>query len=87
MAKRSDDTVAADADLRQSLSVVRDTLSQAMNTIRASVHNLHEESVDLTTRSMLSQGFHFCPDSSRLRLTANQRRRSHTASSPSSQKG
>jgi len=61
-AKRSDDTVAADADLRQSLSVVRDTLSQAMNTIRASVHNLHEESVDLTTQiDALAQGFQFCP--------------------------
>lgn len=60
-AQRSADTVA-DADLRQSLSVVRDTLSQAMNTIRASVHDLHEESVDLRTQiDALAQGFTFCP--------------------------
>jgi signal transduction histidine kinase len=60
-AQRDADTVA-DAELRQSLSVVRDTLSQAMNTIRASVHDLHEESVDLRTQiDALAQGFAFCP--------------------------
>lgn len=62
-AQRSADPVTnADADLRQGLSVVRDTLSQAMNTIRASVHDLHEESLDLRTRmDALARGFAFCP--------------------------
>jgi len=50
------------AELRQSLSVLRDTLSQAMNTIRASVHDLHEESLDLRTQiEALAQDFTFCP--------------------------
>jgi len=52
----------SDADLRQSLSVVRDTLSQAMDTIRASVHDLHDESIDLRTQiEALALGFTFCP--------------------------
>lgn len=52
----------ADAELRQSLSVVGDTLSQAMNTIRDSVHDLHDESVDLRTQiDALANGFAFCP--------------------------
>ncbi len=60
-AQRSSDTVA-DAELRHSLSVVRDTLSQAMNTIRASVHDLHDESIDLRTQiEALTHGFTFCP--------------------------
>ncbi len=55
------DTVA-DAELQHSLSVVRDTLSQAMDTIRASVHDLHDESFDLRTQiETLAQGFTFCP--------------------------
>ncbi len=53
---------ASDADLRQSLSVVRDTLSQAMDTIRANVHDLHDESIDLRTQiEALALGFTFCP--------------------------
>jgi len=53
---------AAQVELLQSLSVLRDTLSQAMNTIRASVHDLHEESLDLRTQiEALAQGFTFCP--------------------------
>jgi len=49
-------------ELRQSLSALRDTLSQAMNTIRASVHDLHEESLDLRTQiEALAQDFTFCP--------------------------
>jgi len=51
-----------DTDLQQNLSVVRDTLSQAMNTIRASVHDLHDESLDFRVQiEALTQGFTFCP--------------------------
>lgn len=49
-------------DLQQSLSAIRDTLSQAMNSIRASVHDLHEESLDLRVQmEALAQDFTFCP--------------------------
>lgn len=47
---------------RQSLEVVRDTLSQAMDRIRASVHDLHDESLDLRTKvESLVREFTFCP--------------------------
>lgn len=47
---------------RQSLSNVRNTLSQAMDSIRASVHDLHDESIDLRTQvEALVQEFTFCP--------------------------
>jgi len=53
---------AEQVELWQSLSMLRDTLSQAMNTIRASVHDLHEESLDLRTQiEALAQDFAFCP--------------------------
>ncbi len=47
---------------RQSLEVVRDTLAQAMDRIRASVHDLHDESLDLRTKvESLVREFTFCP--------------------------
>ena len=47
---------------RKSLAVVRDTLSQAMDSIRASVHGLHDESLDLRMQiECLVQEFTFCP--------------------------
>lgn len=47
---------------RQRLSVVRDTLSQAMDSIRAGVHDLHDESLDLRMQiESLVQEFTFCP--------------------------
>lgn len=47
---------------REHLSSVRDTLAQAMDSIRNSVHNLHEESVDLNMQMLtLAKGFLFCP--------------------------
>ena len=47
---------------RQSLSTVRDTLSEAMDRIRASVHDLHDESLDLRTKvEALVHEFTFCP--------------------------
>jgi DNA-binding NarL/FixJ family response regulator/anti-sigma regulatory factor (Ser/Thr protein kinase) len=52
----------ADVEERQSLSTIRDTLSQAMDSIRASVYDLHEESIDLRTQvEALVREFTFCP--------------------------
>ena len=47
---------------RQSLLTVRETLSEAMNRIRASVHDLHDDSLDLRTKiETLVHKFTFCP--------------------------
>ena len=47
---------------RQDLSTVRDTLSEAMDRIRASVHDLHDDSLDLRTKvEALVREFTFCP--------------------------
>lgn len=44
------------------LQSLHDTLAEAMNSIRVSVHNLHEDSVDLQTQvQALVSGFLFCP--------------------------
>lgn len=51
-----------DGALNENLSFIKDTLSQAMDSIRDSVHNLHDESVDLHTQiSGLVNNFSFCP--------------------------
>ncbi len=51
-----------DRDARAALAVMRDTLSQAMDSIRASVHNLHDEAIDLRTQvDGLASDFLFCP--------------------------
>lgn len=52
----------ADEGLNQQLVLVRQTLSDAMDNIRNSVHNLHEESIDLRQQMhMLTQQFTCCP--------------------------
>ena len=49
-------------DLSEQLSAVKCTLSDAMDNVRRSVHDLHEESVDLhISISSLIEEFHFCP--------------------------
>ncbi len=46
---------------REALGQVKDTLSQAMDSIRSSVHNIHEESIDLRQQiESIVQGFTFC---------------------------
>jgi signal transduction histidine kinase len=46
----------------ENLRLVKDTLSEAMDSIRASVHDLHEKSIDLQTEMQkLIDGFTFCP--------------------------
>ncbi len=51
-----------DGALNENLSLMKDTLSQAMDSIRDSVHNLHAEAVDLYLQiSGLVNSFTFCP--------------------------
>lgn len=51
-----------DAKLADELLLVNDTLSGAMDSIRSSVHNLHDESVDLKMQlETMIDGFRFCP--------------------------
>lgn len=42
-------TINKDEKIKQSLNSIKDTLTEAMDNIRNSVHNLHEESIDLQT--------------------------------------
>lgn len=54
-------TVSKDPNIKESLDLIKDTLSEAMNSIRNSVHNLHEESIDLYTElQKLVSNFKFC---------------------------
>jgi signal transduction histidine kinase len=49
-------------EMAESLRLVKDTLSEAMDSIRASVHNLHEQSISLQTEmENLINNFKFCP--------------------------
>ena len=55
-------TRANDDRLVIELDMIKDTLSDAMDSIRSSVHGLHEESVDLRSRlQSMADGFEFCP--------------------------
>lgn len=50
-----------DDHIKESLSSVKDTMSQAMDSIRNSVHNLHDEAVDLYSQiNELAAGFTYC---------------------------
>ena len=49
-------------ELNAQLDTLKSTLSQAMDSIRESVHDLHEESIDLRSQlETLCRGFTFCP--------------------------
>lgn len=51
-----------DKDLAPQLNMLDETLNSAMDTIRASVHNLHEDSLNLREAlNSLRQSFDFCP--------------------------
>ncbi len=51
-----------DTATREALSQVRDTLANAMDSIRSSVHDLHDDSINLEMQiKALAQGFLFCP--------------------------
>ncbi len=51
-----------DEALKERLKTLKDTLSQGMDSIRSSIHDLHEESVDLHAEvKALADSFTFCP--------------------------
>lgn len=51
-----------DETLRESLQTLRDTLTKGMDSIRDSIHNLYDESIDLNAEvQTLVNGFAFCP--------------------------
>lgn len=51
-----------DPQLKEQLSMLNDTLKTGMDSIRESIHGLHEESVDLYAEvQALIKGFAFCP--------------------------
>ncbi|MET1248153.1 histidine kinase [Sporolactobacillus sp. STCC-11] len=55
-------TVNRNDQTKEALSTLKDTLSEAMSSIRSSVHDLHDESIDLRTQVMdLAHKFTFCP--------------------------
>jgi|LSQX01.1.fsa_nt_gb signal transduction histidine kinase len=55
-------TVNKDAAAGESLNRLKDTLSHAMDSIRQSVHDLHNESIDLNVQvKALIRDFSFCP--------------------------
>lgn len=50
-----------DENTKESLRIIKDTLSEAMDSIRNSVHDLHEESIDLRSGIYkLIDSFEFC---------------------------
>lgn len=54
--------VNKDEKLRGNLLALKDTLSDAMNSIRTSVHDLYDESIDLYAQIYkLAKDFQFCP--------------------------
>jgi signal transduction histidine kinase len=54
-------SINKDEETKGSLRLIKDTLSEAMDSIRKSVHNLHEESIDLQTEiQKLISSFNFC---------------------------
>ncbi len=54
--------ITTDQTIKPFLSQLKDTLDDAMNNIRNSVHDLHDESIDLNSSiKTLCQEFEFCP--------------------------
>lgn len=54
-------TINRDEKVEASLKTLKDTLDQAMNSIRASVHQLYDESLDLKAKIMeIAERFTFC---------------------------
>lgn len=51
-----------DPNIKESLDSIKDTLSQGMDSVRTSVHNLHDDSIDLHDQIYaLTKEFSFCP--------------------------
>jgi signal transduction histidine kinase len=55
-------TISKDEETKKNLKLIKDTLSEAMDSIRSSVHDLHDEAIDLQTEiQTLINNFKFCP--------------------------
>ena len=51
-----------DANMKENLGLIKNTISEGMDSIRTSVHNLHDDSIDLHDQiNSLTKGFSFCP--------------------------
>lgn len=65
-------TIAKDETIESALISLKETLDTAMNNIRSSVHDLHDESIDLeASLNGLSDGFSFCPVSMKIDISKN----------------
>lgn len=54
-------TISKEETTKETLTALRDSISDGMDSIRNSIHNMHEESIDLTNAiSKLVQEFNFC---------------------------
>ncbi len=54
-------TTSGDDALKEKLRILKDTLSAGMDSVRSSVHDLYEESIDLYSEiQRLCDGFNFC---------------------------
>lgn len=53
--------IAKDDIMKENLQNINQTLTEGMNSIRASIHNIHEDSIDLNLKlKELVDGFQFC---------------------------
>lgn len=53
--------ICKDDNIKEALTTVKDTLSTGMDNIRASIHNIHEDSLDLNSKlKELCHNFTFC---------------------------
>ncbi|MGH4117323.1 sensor histidine kinase [Clostridium sp.] len=54
--------INVDSNMKESLEAIKDTISQGMDSVRTSVHNLHDDSIDLHDQIYaLTKEFTFCP--------------------------
>ncbi len=64
--------VSKDENTLQSLQTIRDTLNEAMNSIRKSVHDLHDDSIDLHAQlKKLADEFSFCNATIKYEVNSN----------------
>ncbi|SFR93668.1 sensor histidine kinase [Anaeromicropila populeti] len=55
-------TISREPVIKEELSALKESISEGMDSIRASIHNMHDESVDLyATLEKLVRDFQFCP--------------------------
>ena len=64
--------ISKDTKVKENLSTIKDTLDEAMNTIRCSVHDLHEESIEIYEKlNTLVREFDFCEAKLIYEVTSN----------------